>query len=144
MANNRKLVLCLAFLVVGLAAAFSIFSKFDPYVVTKRRVLLNDNLQQVQFVIDGYYFMPISVHGPFPSWSDSVLIKVRPQNLYEEIKAKNGSVTLIFPKDYDALIGDQVEGEIVFDNERRLVNLRATYSKSENYKSKLNGDYVLP
>jgi hypothetical protein len=142
MTTKKKLLICsAAILVMVLFVAFAILTHFNPYVVTKKRVLFRDDSRQVQFIIDGYYLMPTSAHGPFPSWSDSVLIKVRSQELYEEIKSKKDVVIIQFPADYDARIGDQLSGKIIFDNMQHIARLEAVFSKEDIYKSKLNGEY---
>jgi hypothetical protein len=144
MSSRRRIWIVLIAAVVAIASLtyFFVFG-FDLYIVTKRRVLLNEQLKHVTFVIDGYYLMPITPHGAFPSWSDSVLIKVSSEKQFEQFILANRDTRLIYPNDYEALIGEQISGEVLIDSQRKIISLQAVYRKGQEYKAKLNGEYAI-
>jgi hypothetical protein len=116
----------------------------DLHVITKRELRIDHDRLTALFIVRGYYNSLLTTEGPYPDWSDSVLVSFRDSEKLKEFSNAKNDLIYSYPQDYSSLVGEVRSSSIRIISSNHTAFLDAKYKEVDSYKARLNGTYIIP
>jgi hypothetical protein len=142
--NRKSLVLALATCGLILAAYFSAIRwNSDTHVVVQRILLFNNDGRSVSFIVKGYYNSLLTYEGPYPAWSDDIMVTFNDQTATDQLRNPTKNSTFEFGRDFVSRIGSIHSGRILVNGIDHTATLEVEYADDVSYKKRINGIFEL-
>jgi len=107
-------------------------------IVDRKEARVDPVENTIHCVISGYYLLPVSVEGPFPHWSNDLLLTLKPGRRLPATGRQEFTLGQDFTVRYDMVKA----GTILVDADRRVVTVEVQYV-DDYWWCKVNGDFPL-